>query len=46
MPIKVGSPSGWQVIEPATDWKIMRTSLRKDTFEVATDLFYVEVRKQ
>ena len=46
MPITVGSSSAWQVIQPTTDWQVMKTPLTKDTFEVATDRFYVEVRKQ
>ena len=46
MPIKVGLRSEWQVIQPTTDWQVMKTPLKKDTFEVATELFYVDVRKQ
>jgi aminopeptidase N len=46
MPIKVGAPSAWQMIQPTSDWQVMKTPLKKDTFEVATDLFYVTVRKQ
>ena len=46
MPIKVGDRSKWQVIQPTTDWQIMKTPLKKDQFEVATDLFYVNVRKE
>jgi len=46
MPIRVGTPGDWQTIQPSTDWKLMKTSLNKDTFEVATDLFYVNVSKQ
>ena len=46
MPIKVGSPAAWQTIQPTTDWQVMKTPMTKDTFAVATDLFYVDVRKQ
>jgi aminopeptidase N len=46
MPIRVGSRASWQTIEPTTDWKTMKTPLRKDDFEVATDLYYVDVTKQ
>jgi len=46
MPIRVGTADSWQVIQPTTDWKVMKTSLNKDTFEVATDLYYVNVSKQ
>jgi aminopeptidase N len=46
MPIRVGTPSAWEIIQPTTDWKLMKTSLNKDSFEVATDLYYVDVSKQ
>src|SRR5262249_46257946 len=39
MPIRVGTKSAWQVIEPTTEWKTMPTRLTKDSFEVATDLY-------
>jgi aminopeptidase N len=46
MPIRVGKKDAWQVIQPTTEWKTMPTSLRKDEFEVATDLYFVNVSKQ
>jgi len=46
MPIRVGDPAKWLVIRPTTDWAIMKTPLKKDTFQVATDLYYVNVTKQ
>jgi hypothetical protein len=39
VPIRVGTADSWQVIQPTTDWKVTKTSLNKDTFDVATDLF-------
>jgi len=45
MPIRVGSKDRWQVITPTTEWKRMPTTLKKDEFEVATDLYYVTVSK-
>jgi aminopeptidase N len=45
MPIRVGARASWQTIEPTTDWKTMKTPIRKDDFEVATDLYYVNVTK-
>lgn len=44
LPIKVGDPAKWQMIQPATDWKSMEWSVGKDDFKVATDLFYVNVQ--
>jgi aminopeptidase N len=45
MPVKVGSKTNWQVIQPTTEWQIMKTGLKKEEFEVATDLYYIEVSK-
>jgi len=46
MPIRAGERGPWQTIRPTTDWQVMKTSLKKDAFEIATDLYYVDVRKQ
>jgi len=46
MPVRVGSPGHWQIIHPTTDWQSTPTSLSKDEFDVATDLYYVDVNKQ
>jgi aminopeptidase N len=46
MPIRVGVRDKWQTIVPAIDWKVMPNSIPKEQFEVATDLYYVNVVKQ
>jgi aminopeptidase N len=46
MPIRVGRRGEWQVIQPTTDWATMRTALGKAEFDVATDLYYVNVTRQ
>jgi aminopeptidase N len=46
MPIRVGERGKWTVIQPTTGWATMKTPLKKDAFEVATDLYYVNVTKQ
>jgi aminopeptidase N len=46
MPIRVGERGKWTLIQPTTGWTIMKTPLKKDAFEVATDLYYVNVTKQ
>ena len=33
------------MIQPTTDWQDMKTALKKDQFEVATDLYYIGVSK-
>ncbi|HMC78505.1 MAG TPA: M1 family metallopeptidase [Vicinamibacterales bacterium] len=46
MPIRVGERGKWTIIRPTTAWAVMKTPLKKDGFEVATDLYYVNVTKQ
>jgi aminopeptidase N len=43
MPVKVGQKDHWQIIRPTTEWQTMPTTLKKDDFKVATDLYYVKV---
>jgi aminopeptidase N len=45
MPVLVGQKDRWQRIEPTLNWQTMKTPLTKDQFQVATDLFYVDVQK-
>jgi aminopeptidase N len=45
MPVRVGKKDSWQIIHATTDWQTMPTSLKKDEFEVATDLYFVNVRR-
>lgn len=45
MPVRVGTKERWQIIQPTTEWQTMKTSLRKDAFEVATDLYFIDVSK-
>jgi aminopeptidase N len=46
MPVRVGTPDHWQIIHPTTNWQSIETPLSKEDFQVATDLYYVEVNKQ
>jgi aminopeptidase N len=46
MPVRVGKKDNWQIIKPTTEWQTMPTSHKKDDFDVATDLYYVNVDKQ
>ncbi|MEK6335455.1 MAG: M1 family metallopeptidase [Acidobacteriota bacterium] len=45
MPVRLGAKGNWRVIKPTTEWKKMGTVLTKEEFEVATDLYFIEVRK-
>jgi aminopeptidase N len=46
MPVRVGKKDNWQIIRPTTEWQTMPTSLKKDDFDVATDLYYINVDRQ
>jgi aminopeptidase N len=46
MPVRVGTKDRWQTIRPTTEWKTMKTALKKDEFAVATDLYFVDVSKE
>jgi len=45
MPVRVGTAGTWTILEPTTDWQTMPMAIPKAAIEVATDLYYVEVRK-
>jgi aminopeptidase N len=45
MPVKVGSSNKWTLIQPTTEWKTDKTGIRKQDFQAATDLYYIEVEK-
>jgi aminopeptidase N len=46
MPVRVGKKDNWQIIRPTMEWQTMPTSLKKDDFDVATDLYYINVDRQ
>jgi aminopeptidase N len=46
MPVRVGKKGRWQTVQPTTEWQTMRTALPKEAFEVATELYYVNVTRQ
>ena len=43
MPVKVGRKPDWQIIQPTTEWKTLKNDIKKEEFEVATDLYYIDV---
>src|SRR5277367_2149787 len=45
MPVRVGLKEHWDTIHPTTEWQTMKTPLTKDQFDVATDLYYINVSK-
>jgi aminopeptidase N len=46
MPIRVGKKTDWQIIQATTYWQTMKTPLTKNEFDVATDLYFVNVSKE
>ena len=46
MPVRVGRQKQWQLIHPTTEWHRMKSALRLDEFDVATNLYYINVSKQ
>jgi aminopeptidase N len=46
MPVKVGTPGKWEIIRPTAKWQSLQTPLSKDDFQVATDLYYIDLNKQ
>jgi aminopeptidase N len=47
MPVEVGDPKHWLRVKPVTTgWKTMPWTGTKDAFQVATDLYYVDVSKE
>jgi aminopeptidase N len=45
MPVRVGKKDRWNIIQPTTNWQLMKSGLKKEDFQVATDLYYVDVKK-
>jgi len=46
MPVRVGRKDHWEIIQPTTSWQTLKTSIPKEEFEVATDLYFVNVSRQ
>jgi aminopeptidase N len=45
MPMRVGLKEHWETIDPTTEWQTMKTPLTKSQFDVATELYYINVSK-
>ena len=46
MPVRVGTPGAWQIVQPTTEWMTLPLTIEKNAFEVATDLYYVYVSRE
>jgi aminopeptidase N len=45
MPVKVGRKDHWQILRPTIQWQTLKTTLKKNEFAVATDLYFVDLSK-
>mgnify|MGYP000119329825 CR=1 FL=1 len=45
MPIRVGQPGQWQKVQPTAEWQSLPTTLSPADFAVATDRYYVQVKR-
>jgi aminopeptidase N len=43
MPVRVGKRGEWQILHPTSEWQTIPTKIPAAEFEVATDLYYVNV---
>ena len=43
MPVQAGDPAHLQTLHPTTEWQVLQTSLTRNEFHIATDLFYINV---
>jgi aminopeptidase N len=47
MPVRVGRENAWQLIHPTTGaWQTLSSPLGREEFQVATNLYYINVSKQ
>jgi hypothetical protein len=45
MPIRLGNKDAWQTVTPTSEWKSMPWLQQQSAFDVATDLYYVNVKR-
>jgi aminopeptidase N len=45
MPVRVGAAGKWEIVKGTTQWQTMQTGLKRNEFQVAEDLYYVNVTK-
>jgi aminopeptidase N len=43
MPVKVGRGPDWRLVRPTAEWQTLKTGMKREEFEVATDLYYIDV---
>lgn len=43
MPVRAGDPAAWTTLEPTGEWQSLTSPVAIDDFQVATELYYIEV---
>jgi aminopeptidase N len=46
MPIEVGDPQHWTLVKPTAEWRTMPWNATPESFQIAADLYYVNVVKE
>jgi aminopeptidase N len=46
MPVRLGKKGDMQIVKATTEWQTLPTPLNQDSFDVATDLYYINVARQ
>ena len=46
MPVRVGAPGNWIKLLPTSSWQSFRTPFDVSDLQVATDLYFVDVRRE
>jgi len=46
MPVKVGTQGNWKTIHPTAEWQTTTSPTKRDAFDVATDLYFIDVAKK
>jgi aminopeptidase N len=44
MPVRVGTKDHWNIVRPTSEWQSLKSGLKKEDFQVATDLYYIEAK--
>jgi aminopeptidase N len=46
MPVRVGTAGNWEIVKATEQWQNLKTAVKKSGFQVAEDLYYVNVEKE
>jgi hypothetical protein len=46
MPVRVGAAENWEIVKATTQWQTMKAPVKKNEFQAAEDLYYVNVERE